>query len=246
MLVTNHLLKKTKHYKIDTENIVLMGDSAGGNLATVIGQKLISENLCKPKLQVLIYPLLQFFDFTLPSYRINLPKRILGNIHHQNLKNFLHFLTNEPVDDTLFLNGHTSHLHKDSLFSRYVNADLLPSHFSDNLAPVSLLNDTRGFYTRMADIILDKSLSPLLVSDEHLAENTPENTFLVTAEMDILRDDGFIYAERLRRVGKRIHHKHYDDMFHGVFNLIHGPLTMRQAHELMEEITSFVLKTVNN
>lgn len=222
-----------------------MGDSAGGNLATVIGQKMIRENLCQPKLQVLIYPLLQFFDFTLPSYRINLPKRILGNIHHENFKNFLHYLTNEPVDDTVFYNGHTSGLHKDNL-SQYVNANMLPAHFRYTLEPLVLMNDTSGFYTRMSEVLLDKTLSPLLVSDDDLAQNTPANTFLVTAEMDILRDDGFIYAERLRRVGKNIHHKHYDDMFHGVLNLINGPLTMKQAHSLMEDITSVVRNVINN
>lgn len=108
------------------------------------------------------------------------------------------------------------------------------------------MNDTSGFYTRMSEVLLDKTLSPLLVSDDDLAQNTPANTFLVTAEMDILRDDGFIYAERLRRVGKNIHHKHYDDMFHGVLNLINGPLTMQQAHSLMEDITSVVRNVINN
>jgi acetyl esterase/lipase len=42
----------------------------GGNLATVISQTLIENKVAVPKLQVLIYPIMQFFDFTLPSYRV--------------------------------------------------------------------------------------------------------------------------------------------------------------------------------
>jgi acetyl esterase/lipase len=42
----------------------------GGNLATVISQKLIEQKIAIPKLQVLVYPILQFLDFTLPAYRV--------------------------------------------------------------------------------------------------------------------------------------------------------------------------------
>ena len=50
-------------FGIDTSKMVIMGDSAGANLATVIAQRRAARN-ASPKLagQVLIYPLLQMAD----------------------------------------------------------------------------------------------------------------------------------------------------------------------------------------
>lgn len=242
--ITKHLIKNSRNYKIDLNNLIMMGDSAGGNLATVVSAKLITENIARPKLQVLIYPILQMFDFTLPSYRINMPKRILGTIHSENYKNFLHYLTGHNVDDSVFSNGHTSGMDKDR-FSQFVNVNLLPVKFMEhNLSKVSLLNDTTGRFSRLSDILLSKELSPLLVDDETLMRTTPANTILVTAELDILRDDGFIYAERMRRVGKRIEHVHYDNMFHGVLNLIFGPLEFRQSRVLLNDVSKAIQKVL--
>lgn len=130
-------------------------------------------------------------------------KRVLGSIYHENFKNFLLHLTGYPVDDSIFSNGHTTGMQKDSLFNKYVNVELLPAKLKDhNLGNIALRNDTSGKYSKLTEIVLNKNLSPLLVSDEYLVKNTPLNTFLITVELDPLRDDGFIYAERLRRIGK--------------------------------------------
>ena len=137
-------------------------------------------------------------------------------------------MTDIEVDDSIFHNGHTNRLQKESILAEFVNPGYLPAKFRNHgLDELNLKNDTRNKYTKLTDIILDKSLSPLLVDDEFLLKNTPKNTFLITTELDILRDDGWIYAERLRKLGLNIQHKHYEHLFHGVLNLLHGPLGNR-------------------
>lgn len=91
-MVTKYIIQNNVKYLVDLNNLILLGDSAGivyyyyyyylifylklnkcligGNLAAVISQHLIENKIAVPKLQVLIYPILQFFDFTLPSYRV--------------------------------------------------------------------------------------------------------------------------------------------------------------------------------
>ena len=135
-------------------------------------------------------------------------------------------MTEIEVDDSIFHNGHTSRLQKESILAEFVNPGYLPSKFRNHdLSEINLKNDTMNKYAKLTDILLDQKLSPLLVNDAFLLKNTPKNTFLVTTEMDILRDDGFIYAERLRKLGLKIKHNHYENLFHGILNLLHGPLS---------------------
>ncbi|CAF1217711.1 unnamed protein product, partial [Didymodactylos carnosus] len=84
MSVAFEIFHNALRYKIDINRIALAGDSAGGNLALVITQHLIRDGF-KPKLTCLMYPVLQFFDFTLPSYQQYLPRGILGIINQENL-----------------------------------------------------------------------------------------------------------------------------------------------------------------
>jgi len=241
LTATKHLIKDNVIYSIDLNNLVICGDSAGGNLATVISQTLIEEKIAVPKLQVLIYPILQFFDFTLPSYRINLPKSVLGNIDYENFKNFIHYMTQIEVDDTIFHNGHTNRHQKESILSEYVNHGYLPAKFRHHdLEEIPIKNDTSNKYSKLSSILLDRKLSPLLVDDEYLLKNTPLNTILVTCELDILRDDGFIYAARLRKLGLNVEHKHYENLFHGILSLIFGPLEFYEAHKVMADITNAI------
>lgn len=243
---TTDLISNHQEYKIDLNNLILMGDSAGGNLATVVSQKLIERKLAQPKLQVLVYPILQFFDFTLPSYRKYLPKRVLGNIGHENFKNFIHYFTGIEVDDSIFSNGHTNQMHKESDLSEYVNPNYLPHEFrrDHDFDRLEFANDSYNKYSDLSKILLSSDVSPLLVSDEYLRVNTPANTILLTTEIDILRDDGFIYAERLRRLNLNIHHTHHETLFHGIFGLLHGLIKFDVAHSLVKDVAERIVHIV--
>ena len=46
---------------------------------------------------------------------------------------------------------------------------------------------------------------------------------VVTAEFDLLRDDGIGYAERLEAAGVPVTHHHYDDMIHAFFGMLDDP-----------------------
>lgn len=240
-----YLINNHERYSIDLNNLIIMGDSAGGNLAAVIGQQLIEHDILIPKIQVLIYPVLQFFDFTLPSYVENLPKRILGSISKDNFKNFIHYFTGVEVDDSIFLNGHTTAYQKESNLSSYVNRKYLPKKYLSKFSETQLSNDTYGKYSKLSEILLSNKVSPLLVEDFYLRKNTPDFTILLTAGIDMLRDDGFIYAARLKNLGKNIEHMHFENLFHGIFGLLHGPLEFSRAKYLVKTVAEHIKKIAN-
>jgi acetyl esterase/lipase len=136
---------------------------------------------------------------------------------------------------------------KESALSQYVRHEYLPDELRNDhkLSDVISLNDTEGRFVPLSEILLHRDVSPLLVSDEFLTRNTPTHTYLLTTEIDILRDDGFIYAHRLKRLGLNIEHAHYKNLFHGVFGMLHGAIEFDVAHKLLLKVVEHVNSVMN-
>ncbi len=62
------------------------------------------------------------------------------------------------------------------------------------------------------------SVSPLLSND--LSGLPP--TYIMTANFDVLRDDGLLYAEALEAAGNRVSYECFTDLVHGFLNMSHA------------------------
>ena len=79
----------------------------------------------------------------------------------------------------------------------------------------------------------DPRVSPLLVSDEVLAQSPP--ALVITAGFDPLRDEGVAYANRMAALGVKVSHVEFTGQFHGFFSLPHMLGDARAAHALAAE-----------
>lgn len=183
-LITYELFQNADKYRIDINRITLTGDSAGGNLALVLTQSLINDGY-HPRTACLIYPALQFFDFTLPSYRIYLPRNILGVINEENFLSVMSELSQSKIKVT-----------RDILYNNHTTADdkkrLRPYLNAEKYLPISLPFDieqegNENLIPHLKFLISTK-MSPMLVSDSEL-KKLPM-ILLFTTEFDILRDEG--------------------------------------------------------
>ena len=83
--------------------------------------------------------------------------------------------------------------------------------------------------------LLDPELSPLFLdSFDHVP-----NTYVVTVEFDLLRDDGLLFVRRLRASGRvRVALKHYPRYEHGFMNTA-------PPGEVQRDFAAFLLKNPN-
>ncbi|XP_062964882.1 neutral cholesterol ester hydrolase 1 [Cynocephalus volans] len=202
-------------YMVDPGRIAISGDSAGGNLAAVLGQQFNQDADLKNKLklQALIYPVLQALDFNTPSYQQNVNAPVLPR--YVMVKYWVdYFKGNYDFVQAMIVNNHTSLDVKEAaaLRARLNWTALLPASITENYKPVV---QTTGNARIIQEIpqLLDVRSSPL-IADQKVLQHLPK-TYILTCEHDVLRDDGIMYAKRLESAGVEVTLDHFEDGFHG-------------------------------
>ncbi|KAF7242602.1 Neutral cholesterol ester hydrolase 1 [Varanus komodoensis] len=218
------VLRATKHfmlpevlarYSVDPTRVAISGDSAGGNLAAAVCQEMSQEENVtnRFKLQALIYPVLQPYDFNTPSYQQNeaapvLPRFVMAKFWID------YFNGNYDFAHSMVINNHTSlDVSQAEPFRERLDwTFLLPSRFRKNYKPVM---QTTGKVEILQDMpsLLDVCAAPLLAEKEVL--HLQPKTYILTCEIDVLRDDGLMYAKRLEKAGVEVMVDHFEDCFHG-------------------------------
>ncbi|KAL4631084.1 neutral cholesterol ester hydrolase 1-like [Arapaima gigas] len=202
-------------YSVDPSRVGISGDSAGGNLAAAVAQQVATDSRMpsKFKIQALIYPVLQALDFNTPSYQQNQDVPIL---YRPLMARFwLEYLDGDPsFVQPLLANKHTAlDIYWTMPGRAKVNwTQLLPPTFRKHYKPVAPAHGLAHVIQKLP-ALLDPRAAPLLAESDVLAQ-VPQ-TYILTCEHDVLRDDGIMYRQRLEEVGVSVTHDHYEDGFHG-------------------------------
>ena len=220
------------------------GDSAGGNLAMAVALALAKEkDSSRPniKLQSLIYPALQAFDFYLPAYVKHADGP--GFLRKQGMIRYWLYYAfgNDSLQDAFASNTHVSDSLRQSKYATYVNADILPKEIRESVdGQRTYSKGNKILSDEIENIILDPRYAPLMSSDEDLA--LLPSTYILNPEFDVLRDDGFLAAARLRKVGVPVEHIYLPGEEHGLINML--PMD-NNAKEEIKRFATFFNKAVS-
>uniref|UniRef100_A0A803JVL4 Arylacetamide deacetylase n=1 Tax=Xenopus tropicalis TaxID=8364 RepID=A0A803JVL4_XENTR len=229
--VTKYFLDKDilQKYSVDPSRVAVAGDSAGGNLAAAIAQQLLNDPEVKVKLkiQALIYPVLQDIDMNTPSYQDNGDMPVLSK--SLMVRFWSEYITiDRTLGEAMWHNKHIPAEAEHVL--RFVNwSTLLPDNLKKQHVYLKSEFGSSGFVNKYP-AILDAKASPLLAEDEKL-KGLP-TAYIITCMYDVLRDDGFMYAARLRKAGVQVEHAHYDNAFHGILLFNTWPFELKVAHDM--------------
>ncbi|CAD6189114.1 unnamed protein product [Caenorhabditis auriculariae] len=238
----DYLVQHGQHeFRIDTSKIVVMGDSAGGNLAAVVSQRRVSSGK-QPAIraQSLIYPLLQMADMQTVSYRY-FKQRLTGYalVDPTSVAYYYMFYAGINMDEKDYLvphvltNGHVADKHKSTVNKAMSHAAHIENaHNYNNYSIPAVLKESPSEEAKrlMEPFIVNPDFSPLM--RENLSDLPP--TFVLTCEFDVLRDEGIMYAKRLEEAGVPTLHRHYINGFHAMLNF----------HNELEEATLSLLDIV--
>ncbi|XP_065431251.1 arylacetamide deacetylase-like 4 [Chrysemys picta bellii] len=238
LTATVHFMTTAEDYGVDPTRIIICGDSSGGTLAAAVCQTLVSRtDLPKARAQILLYPFLQAVDFNLPSYQQNgsvpllLKKRTitLGMQYlNQDLSLMKGILEGSHVPEDLKLK-----------FSKWLSPDNIPMEFKiRGYKPSASATYSEELYT-LAKPVFETTFSPLLAEDA-IVRQLPE-TFILTCEYDVVRDDGLLYKKRLEDNGIPVTWYHLEDGFHGALFLIdYGYISFPCGKRAMNNVVNFI------
>ncbi|XP_065506199.1 arylacetamide deacetylase-like 4 [Caloenas nicobarica] len=235
---TLHFMKNIEHYGVDPANVIVCGDSAGGNLAAAVCQTLAGRSdLPKLRAQILIYPGLQALDFNLPSYQQNQGVPLLYREHA--VFYVLQYLNGNLLHMQEVLDG--SHIPIDIKlnYRKWLSPDNIPEKFKvRGYKPHVLLDCTSEVFEKVKRFC-EPTLCPLLAEDA-VIQQLPE-TFILTCEYDVLRDDGLLYKKRLEDNGVPVTWYHLEDGFHGIMNFLDNyVLSFPAARRGADNIVNFL------
>ncbi|XP_070812374.1 arylacetamide deacetylase-like 4 [Pituophis catenifer annectens] len=234
----SYFLKYAKDFGVDPQWIVLGGDSSGGNIVVAISQQLVfRKDLPRVRAHVLLYPFLQGVDFNLPSHQQNQSVPLLLKRDAITFGKF--YLTGKTSDsDGVMANAHVPE-HLRAKYQKWISAEHIPEEFKlRGYVPFVPGRFSEDLF-KECEGVFEPEFSPLLTEDAVLKQY-PE-TFLLTCEYDIFRDDGLLYKKRLEDNGVPVTWHHLEDGFHGITLLIgFGPMEFPGTRRGLKSVIQFL------
>ncbi|XP_072034214.1 neutral cholesterol ester hydrolase 1-like [Amphiura filiformis] len=237
-------LQHAAEYNVDPTRIAVVGDSCGGNLAAAVTQRLTFQpkykHLQKLKFHGLIYPVLQSFDFNLPSYQQSGDKSTLI-VRKEMMMEFwsVYMFGDHRLVKHFQTNNHTTAEAKtDSFASKVISHDNLPRQYlyDPYTPPGASRIGNEEVYNQIKETLFDPDFAPLM--RENLTGLPP--AYVLTAQHDLLRDEDILYTQRLQKAGVDVTWNHYQHGVHGIFSMFAVPgVNIAAGRECMRDFIKY-------
>ncbi|XP_026541327.1 arylacetamide deacetylase-like 4 [Notechis scutatus] len=238
LAASTHFLKVAEDYGVDSSQVILAGNEAGGNLAARVCQILASRpGPAKVHAQILLCPILQAVDFNLPSYQQNRAVPLL--FRERAAFYLLQRLTGDASCLGDILEGSHVPMKLRAQYRKWLSVDHLQEEFkARGYKPTSCLSFKEDVCEALGSLTLPEC-SPLL-AEEAVLSLLPE-TFILTCEYDVLRDDGLLYKKRLEDQRVPVTWCHLANGFHGIIEFFESSwLGFPSGKKGVDDIVSFI------
>ena len=131
--------------------------------------------------------------------------------------------------------NNNSHLTKEvkTKLTSIINHDIISGKVGTTPQPTE---GDKDVWNKLEHVMLDPYFAPLMAEDlTHLPQ-----ALVYTVEQDVLRDEGILYAHRLKEAGNKVEHYHNKAGFHGLNSLGLKVLNAQDARESENKIVKFI------
>uniref|UniRef100_A0A0K0E9G6 Abhydrolase_3 domain-containing protein n=1 Tax=Strongyloides stercoralis TaxID=6248 RepID=A0A0K0E9G6_STRER len=215
-----------KKYEINPNKVIIMGDSAGGSMAAVVCQRAIKSDSRKFLSQVLVYPCTNMIDYQTHSQLEFHYKGLTGDkfLTPTTMARYgLMYLGISPTKEKITFMNQNCHIceefFKHEEFKKCYNFEYLPDEYKiyNRLEPkINVTPELLEMKKSVFEHLLDPNFSPLF-SPPEIFQQMPKS-FVLTANEDILRDDGIMYGTKINHHGGDCVIKNYLEARHGCLN----------------------------
>lgn len=238
--VIRYVLSRATFFGIDTGRVAIMGDSAGGALAATIAIKMRPADPDVPHplaLQVLIYPAIQAINFRSPSYQVALLSSgpLLSPMDVGKFVSLYHTGTDKYAEK-LVNNLHTSPETKHQVAKKIFSTEGIPEKY----IPPEFVAPSLDVGEDIPELKNTKKWEASLLLVDDLSRLPP--AYVIACEHDVLRDDAFLYTDRLRRSRVSTTFKFYERAYHGILWLSKALPKSSLGLDIIGEMTDHVKK----
>lgn len=255
-MITKYIMEHPNEFNADLSRLVLAGDSSGGNTVAVTTQRLLREKLPhQPKIQVLIYPWVDLFDLNLPSHEFY-RERDLAGIYRTPVSRVVswylgHTNSTKEVEEAFDRNELYALIEDKAERDRIIEImdyKKIPNEFrpigeyyEKPSRKISTELDQSSVFRRDKNLaqlykkVLDPSISPILAHSRDLV-GLPK-AYFISVEWDDLKDEGILYAQRLKEAGVDVQVAFYEKAYHCIVVSID---TFRISRKMQNDLIEYL------